>query len=285
MRIVVTGANGQVGIALSKLWKGKNFLDVHFLSRNELPLDKPAIISDILNIYQPDVIIHAAAYTAVDLAEENKEEAFLINAKATEEIAIYSSLNSCKLIYISTDYVFDGNSSEALTELSATNPVNYYGLTKFEGEQAVIKYDPTAIIIRTSWLYYTEGKNFLLTMLRLMSEKSEISVVNDQIGSPTYVGDLVELINLIINSDQWHSGIYHYSNLGKISWYDFAVEIKNIAQKKCDIKPIESHQFPTKAKRPKFSLLDKTKVQDTFNVIVPDWKDSLTKAIAIFTKN
>jgi len=275
MRIVVTGANGQLGSELRDLLAGQTSRDCFFLDRKQLPLEQTLIIQDILAQYQPDIIIHAAAYTAVDKAESEPELADRINHLASEEIAQYCRIHGSKLIVISTDYVFDGNSAIALAEDAPVDPVNVYGLTKLKGEQAIQKWLPEAIIIRTSWVYSTYGNNFVKTMIRLMGEREEISVINDQIGSPTYAKDLAEAILSIINSGVWEGGIYHFSNEGEISWYDFAVAIRDLKGLNCQINPIPTTQYPTPSRRPHYSLLDKSKIKNTFSIFVPSWKDSL----------
>ncbi|WP_312194479.1 dTDP-4-dehydrorhamnose reductase [Sphingobacterium multivorum] len=275
MRIVITGANGQLGSELRDLLAGQTSRDCFFLDRKQLPLEQTLIIQDILAQYQPDIIIHAAAYTAVDKAESEPELADRINHLASEEIAQYCRIHGSKLIAISTDYVFDGNSAIALAEDAPVDPVNVYGLTKLKGEQAIQKWLPEGIIIRTSWVYSTYGNNFVKTMLRLMGEREEISVINDQIGSPTYAKDLADAILAIIDSGVWEGGIYHFSNEGEISWYDFAVAIRDLKSLSCKINPIPTTQYPTPARRPHYSLLDKSKIKNTFSIAVPSWKDSL----------
>ncbi|TYR36826.1 dTDP-4-dehydrorhamnose reductase [Sphingobacterium phlebotomi] len=277
-RILVTGANGQVGSELKELL-GKEDFEVFFLDRKQLPLEQTLIIQDILGMYEPDIIIHAAAYTAVDKAESEPELADAVNHLATEEIAQYCRLHGAKLLAISTDYVFDGHSSEPLTEDSATAPLNIYGLTKWKGEQAIQKWAPESVIIRTSWVYAAYGNNFVKTMIRLMHEREELSVVHDQIGSPTYARDIAQAIVDIIKAATWHPGIYHYSNEGQLSWYDFAVAIRDLIGATCHISPISTSQYPTPAKRPAYSLLDKTKIKDTFGVKVPSWQESLSTCI------
>lgn len=278
-RIVITGASGQLGQELKVLLDQDVSKECFFLDRKQLPLDQISIIQDILSMYQPDLIIHAGAYTAVDQAESDIDLVDQVNHLASEEIALYCRLNGAKLIAISTDYVFDGSSSVALTEDAAVNPINVYGSTKLKGEQAIEKWCPEAIIIRTSWVYSTFGKNFVKTMLRLLSERESISVINDQIGSPTSAKDLAQAIVDIINSGKWYGGVYHYSNEGEISWYDFAVAIRDIKGLKCEIQAIPTTAYPTTAKRPRYSLLDKTKIKATFGVEVPFWKDSLKKQL------
>ena len=274
MRIIVTGANGQLGSELKDVFTD-SFHEVFFLDRKELPLEQTLIIHDILGMYEPDLIIHCAAYTAVDKAESEPGTANLVNHLATEEIAQYCRVNNTKLIAISTDYVFDGTSSTPLTEDAAVSPINAYGLSKLKGEESILKWAPESIIIRTAWVYSTYGNNFVKTMIKLMTEREEISVINDQVGSPTYALDLAKAIVAVVDGEKWESGIYHFSNEGEISWYDFATAIKEIKGLDCKINAIPTSAYPTPAKRPKFSLLDKTKIKQTFGVNVPYWKDSL----------
>lgn len=275
MRIVITGTSGQLGSELKHLLLDNTEKECYFLDRKQLPLDQIQIIQDILGMYQPDLIIHAGAYTAVDKAEEDQVNADLVNHLACEEIAQYCHLHGTRLIAISTDYVFDGSSASALTETAQTAPINVYGRTKLAGEQAIQKWCPDAIIIRTSWVYSTYGKNFVKTMCRLMTERDEVSVINDQIGSPTYAKDLAVALLKIADSSKWEGGIYHYSNEGEISWYDFAVAIRDFRSFDCQVKPIPTSAYPTPARRPKYSLLDKSKIKRIFGVEVPDWKISL----------
>lgn len=279
MKIVITGANGQLGSELQALWSGRNDLDCFFLDRKQLPLDQLLIIHDILDMYQPDLIVHAAAYTAVDLAEKEVEQANIVNHLATEEIAQYCRLNECKLIAISTDYVFDGNAAVPIEEDANVSPVNTYGMTKLLGEQAIQKWWPQSIILRTSWVYSKFGNNFVKTMLRLMKERDEIGVIDDQIGSPTSARDLATVIDHIVRADDWVGGVYHYSNEGEASWYEFALAIRDLTGLTCAVKAIPTAAYPTPAKRPKYSLLDKSKIKNTYNVQIPHWKDSLKQML------
>lgn len=281
MKIVVTGANGQLGSELKNLLSSYSDLDVFFLDRKQLPLDQTLIIQDILSMYEPDVIIHGAAYTAVDKAESEAELADCINHLASEEIAQYCRLHGTRLLSVSTDYVFDGTSSSALSEDAAVGPINTYGLTKLKGEQAIQKWCPEAIILRTSWVYSSYGSNFVKTMIRLMNEREEISVINDQIGSPTYARDLARAIISLVFAAKWVPGIYHYSNEGEISWYDFAVAIRDLKGLDCVIHAIPTSSYPTPAKRPSYSLLDKTKIKDIYGIEIPLWQDSLKDCLEI----
>lgn len=279
MNIVVTGVNGQVGSEIKVLAEQDRSNSYFFLDRKQLPLDKTLIIQDVLGMYQPDLIIHCAAYTAVDKAESEYDLANAINHLATEEIAQYCRIHQTKLIFISTDYVFDGNSSTPLREDEFTAPINTYGLTKLKGEQAIQKWCSEGIIIRTSWVYSTYGNNFVKTMIRLMAEKDKISVINDQIGSPTYAKDLAKAILCIVKAEKWTSGIYHYSNEGKISWYDFAIAIRDLKGFSCVIEAIPTSAYPTAAARPRYSLLNKDKIRTNYHVSIPFWMDSLNEML------
>ena len=280
MKIVITGATGQLGSELYELLINDTEKECYFLDRKQLPLDQMLLIQDILAMYQPDLIIHAGAYTAVDKAEEDCETANLVNHLACEEIAQYCRLHGAKLIAISTDYVFDGNAAVPLPEDAPTAPINVYGQTKLAGEQAIQKWYPEAVIIRTSWVYSAYGKNFVKTMCRLMAEREEVNVINDQIGSPTYAKDLAIAILKIADATVWIPGIYHYSNEGETSWYDFAVAIRDFRSFDCQVKPIPTIAYPTPAQRPKYSLLDKAKIKAVYEVVVPEWKESLAKMLA-----
>ncbi|WP_286754044.1 MULTISPECIES: dTDP-4-dehydrorhamnose reductase [Sphingobacterium] len=285
MRIVITGASGQLGSELKDLLQDNTQRECYFLDRKQLPLDQIPIIQQILAMYEPDLIIHAGAYTAVDKAEEDQVTADLVNHVACEEIAQYCHLHGTRLIAISTDYVFDGSSASALTETAETAPINVYGQTKLAGEQAIQKWCPDAIIVRTSWVYSTYGKNFVKTMCRLMDERDVVGVINDQIGSPTYAKDLASAVVKIVDSSEWEGGIYHYSNEGEISWYDFAVAIRDFRSFDCQVKPIPTSAYPTPARRPKYSLLDKSKIKAVFAVEVPHWEISLAKMLDEEFKN
>ena len=226
-------------------------------------------------------IINCAAYTAVDKAEEEKEEADLANHIAVKNLAVMSSKLNAKLIHISTDFVFDGSSSIPFTEEDKTNPLSVYGKTKLAGEKAVLKHGSEVIIIRTSWLYSSFGNNFVKTMIGLTKKRDSIGIVFDQLGTPTYARDLAEAVLNIINSQDFLTGVYHYSNEGVASWYDFTKAIVEIAGIKCSIDPIETYQYPTPAKRPAYSILNKAKIKKVYNMEIPYWKTSLEKCINI----
>lgn len=281
MKILVTGANGQLGSELRVLSLTQNKHEWIFTDLQELDLsDLKKLYSKISKI-SPSLIINCAAYTAVDKAETEILLSNIINFKAVDLISKWSANNNIKLIHISTDYVFDGNSEIPLKEDALTSPVNVYGSSKLKGESVCLKNDLNSIIIRTSWVYSSFGNNFLKIMRNLMDKRDLLSVVNDQIGSPTYAADLAEVILTIINYEKWIPGLYHYSNEGEISWFDFANDIKYFSNFKTQINGIPTEEYPTAAKRPKYSLLDKTKIKETYNIKVPFYRDSVEKCIKI----
>ena len=293
-KILVTGSNGQLGMELQQLAAADPSVQFIFTNRSDFPLDDFDAINNFITVNQPQYFINCAAYTAVDKAESEKELAYKINAESAGVIAGACKANNVQLIHISTDYVFNGMGSTPYKEDDATDPVNFYGSSKLEGEKKVMQLSPGSIIIRTSWVYSEFGKNFVKTMLRLMADKEQVSVVNDQSGTPTYAADLAEAILKIISTLEnpthhspltTHSGIYHFSNEGHITWYDFAVAIKELSGSPCIVNPISTSQFPTAAKRPFYSVLDKTKIQQTFGVKVNNWKTSLAVCMERLKKN
>jgi dTDP-4-dehydrorhamnose reductase len=289
MRILVTGKNGQLGKSINKIvntGNGKNNYqqdnEFIFVGREELDLSSERSISHYFDRSNKfDVIINCAAYTAVDKAEEEQELVNQVNHLAVKQLAQIAKSQDSKLIHISTDYVFDGVSGQPYLETDAPNPINTYGKTKLAGEKALQEIMPTdAIIIRTSWVYSEFDNNFVKAMLRLGKERDEINVVGDQIGSPTYATDLANAILEIMDNKDYQdkkqsTEIYHYSNEGEISWYEFAKEIFKIAKVDCKVNPITTQQYPTPAKRPKNTLMSKDKIAETFNMNTPDWKESL----------
>ncbi|WP_026714557.1 dTDP-4-dehydrorhamnose reductase [Flavobacterium daejeonense] len=279
-KILVTGANGQLGSELRVLSKDTSFEWV-FTDWQELDLCDLDNLAAAISKINPQIIINCAAHTAVDKAESEYELSDVLNHKAVAVMAQWSAANHCKLIHISTDYVFDGNSAVALTEEAPTAPINVYGVTKLAGEKACVQHNPDAIIIRTSWVYSSFGNNFVKTMSRLMQERDSLNVVNDQIGSPTYAADLAQAILTIINHPKWQSGIYHFSNEGEISWYEFAKAIQEIGRFDCAVSGIPTSAYPTPAKRPAYSLLDKTKIKQVYDVAVPNYKESLQKCMEL----
>lgn len=274
-KVLVTGANGQLGSEIKVLAGNYPDFDFVFTDIDTFPLDEKQKIITNFNRIQPDIVINCAAYTAVDKAEQDKQMADAINHSAVDVLATLCNSSGAKLVHISTDYVFDGTSPIAYKEEDIPNPKSVYGVTKLAGEIACSKKCPESIIIRTAWVYSEFGNNFVKTMLRLMTERESLNVVNDQIGSPTYAADLAQVILTILDSDKWQSGIYHYSNQGEVSWYDFAMDIKEIAQKTCVINGIPTSGYPTPAQRPAYSLLDKSKIQSVYGIVPIDYKTSL----------
>jgi len=274
-KILVTGATGQLGSELRVLSNSCSQFEWVFADRTQVSLDNLSVLQSQLETIEPDFILNFGAYTAVDKAETEQELADVVNHLAVAIIALYANKNKAKLIHISTDYVFDGTSSIALTEEAITQPLNVYGVTKRAGELACLKLNPDAIIIRTSWVYSRFGNNFVKTMQRLLQERDTISVVNDQIGSPTYAADLAQVIMDIVTAQEWIPGVYNYSNEGEISWYEFVLAIQEIGGYICEVNGIPTSAYPTPARRPAYSLLDKSKIKFVYGVNVPDYKDSL----------
>ena len=276
--IVVTGVSGQLGWSIKSISHLHHEYDFLFVDKLQLDLSNPNTIEDFFKLYQPKYFINCAAYTAVDKAESEQITALTINATSVGEIAKQCAAINATLILISTDYVFDGNGKEPYKPYDTTDPVNYYGYTKWLGEKLALENNPNTIIIRTSWVYAEHGNNFVKTMLRLMKERDELKVVNDQIGTPTYATDLANVImNIVIelNKGNTNKGIYHFSNSGVISWFQFAEAIKELSLSNCTILPIASSAYPTPAKRPAYSVLNKESIQTDFNIQLIDWKKSL----------
>ena len=295
MRILVTGKDGQLGRSIHKVISANSEIDNDygsnefiFVGRRELDLSNDSNINHYFNSNNKfDIIINCAAYTTVDKAEEESELANKINHLAVKKIAEIANKQEFKLIHISTDYVFDGESNKLYTETDITNPINVYGKTKLAGEKALQDIMSTdAIIIRTSWVYSEYGNNFVKTMLRLGKERNELSVVSDQIGSPTYATDLAKAILGIINNKDYQdknqsTQVCHYSNEGEISWYEFAKEIFKLAEVDCKVSPITTEQYPTPARRPMNTIMDKNEITKAFSVDTPDWKKSLNTCMTI----
>ena len=278
--IWITGANGQLGTTFRH--KSFSLLDeLFFTDVDELDITHKKAVFSFIETHDIDTIINCAAYTAVDRAEEEVEMAERVNRDGVANLAHAAYELGCLLIHISTDYVFDGMQQTPYTEKVPANPRTVYGRSKWEGEKAVQKSGCLHIIIRTGWLYSDYGSNFVKTILRLSEERPELNVVNDQWGTPTYAGDLADMILQILDMDDLveHEGIYHYSGGGSCTWYDFAREIVSLSGRSCQVNPVTTDLFPSKAKRPAYSVLDKTKICDTFDVVLPDWRDSLRKVV------
>ncbi len=302
-KILVTGAGGQLGREIAAVAALRANLPTNaslssatqssvthstapaefiFAGRTDLPIDDPARIQSFFQTHRPDICINCAAYTAVDKAESEKDIAFRVNGDAVGFLAAVCHSTGARLFHISTDYVFDGNSATPLKEDDPTDPINIYGASKLKGEQLALQQHPEGtLVIRTSWVYSEFGNNFVKTMIRLMREKPSINVVEDQIGSPTYAADLAAALLHIADNQQFVPGIFHYSNEGRISWYEFALAIRELTGSSCPIRPIPTEAFPTPAKRPRFSLLDKSLIRNTYDLRIEDWKTSLTTCIAL----
>lgn len=279
--ILVTGSNGQLGSELREI--GFSALDeVFFTDVAELDITDYGAVERFVKEHDIDTIINCAAYTAVDKAEDEPELAARINTEAVANLAKAAANADCMLIHISTDYVFDGTASSPYTEKDKPCPVSVYGKTKLAGEKAILTSGCFHIIIRTAWLYSSYGHNFVKTILRLADERPEINVVADQVGTPTYAADLAQAIVDIMASEERieHEGIYHFSNEGICSWYDFATEIVRLGGKDCKVNPVTTAEYPTKTRRPAYSVLDKTKIKKILHVRVPEWKEALQRMMS-----
>lgn len=280
MKILVTGANGQLGRELRNVLESNIPGQSIYTDVAELDLTDSKAVDLFFKQNEISHVVNCAAYTAVDRAEEEKLECASININAVKNLAIAADSVGAKIIHISTDYVFDGTAYRPYKESDKVNPISEYGTTKRKGETALLALAPESIIIRTSWLYSPHGNNFVKTMMRLGAEHSEIKVVCDQIGSPTYALDLARAIYRVLLSHQWVEGIFHYSNEGVCSWYDFAKAIHRVAGiKGCNVCPIPTEEYPTAASRPFFSVLDKSRIKATYGADVPYWEDSLIDCI------
>ena len=278
--ILITGANGQLGSEFRELAKQLPSFHFIFTDREELDItDKKAVMTffaDHLIYY----CVNCAAYTAVDKAEQERDIAEKINHTAVGHLAAAAKETNAYFLHISTDYVFNGKSTEPYEPDAPTDPVNFYGETKLRGEQIALRENPATIIIRTAWVYSSFGNNFVKSMMRLMKEKESLHVVSDQKGTPTYAADLAGAVIKIIQSGNWVPGIYHYTNEGETSWYHFAQEIAIQIDTKCVVHPITAAEYPTPAARPLYSVLNKSSIKEEFGIYISPWQDSLKKCIA-----
>ena len=282
MNILITGSNGQLGSEIKQLspyYSSWNFIykDLPDLDITNIELLEKLVKEEAIN-----TIVNCAAYTAVDPAESNQEIAYAVNVLGAKNLAKLSNLYKIKLIHISTDFVFDGKHYLPYKETDQPNPLGVYGSTKLEGEQEVLAECSNSIIIRTAWLYSSFGANFVKTMQKLGNDRNELNVIFDQVGTPTFAGDLAQTILEILTQLEAGStkkGVYHYSNEGIASWYDFAVEVMSLSNLKCRVYPIETFQYPTPAPRPSFSVLNKEKIKTDFGIEIQHWKSSLKKCI------
>lgn len=275
MNILITGSNGQLGTEMRNLSVAHSKHRYFFTDIAELDITNREAVLAYVCENDIDLIVNCAAYTNVDKAEEDEVTARKINAEAVENLAV----TGVKIIHISTDYIFSGNESTPCLESDSAAPRTAYGRTKWEGEQLLLAANPEAVIIRTAWLYSPYGNNFVKTMLRLGAEREELRVVYDQVGTPTYAADLAEAIYAVIEADEWKAGVYHFTDEGVCSWFDFTVEILRQAGLKCRVLPIRSAEYAYKTPRPAYSVLDKAKIKKTFGIEIPYWMDSLAKCL------
>ena len=281
MRILVTGANGQLGNCLRKTFSNDKDLEVVYTDVQDLDITDREEVDHFIRENNFDFIVNCAAYTAVDRAETDDLKAAAINTVAVGNIAQAAAKHRVKVIHISTDYVFNGENYRPYEENDEPYPRSIYGRTKLEGEGILTSFCQDALIIRTAWLYSEFGGNFVKTMLRMASENKSINVVADQIGSPTYAGDLADAIHHILRHNKWLPGIYHFTNEGVASWFDFSKAIFELAGKNVEVNPIPTSQYPTPAKRPLYSVLSKMKIKNTYGVKIPYWRDSLKKCLSL----
>ncbi len=280
-KILVTGSNGQLGSEIKELTNNDRNNLYFFTDRDSLDITDQEMIKSFIATNRIDTIINCAAYTAVDKAEEDEANANAINHLAVKYLAEIAKEENIKLIHISTDYVFDGTNYRPYVEGDPTNPKSVYGATKLAGEKAMQEINPAnSIIIRTSWVYSSFGNNFVKTMLRLGKERDALGVIFDQVGTPTYAKDLAQtILDIVPQITNEKVEIYHYSNEGVLSWYDFAKEIMYMSKLECHIQPIETKEYPTPAKRPYYSLLNKAKIKKEFGITIPYWKDSVNACL------
>jgi dTDP-4-dehydrorhamnose reductase len=281
MVVLVTGANGQLGQAIQSVVGNYPSIDFVFCSSSELNITDSSNCESVFEKYKPQFCINAAAYTAVDKAETESEKAYAINVTGAQNLASVCKAYNTVLLHVSTDFVFDGLATQPYSEAAVPNPTGVYGVTKLQGEQAIKNTWEKHFVVRTSWVYSQFANNFMKTMLRLASERDSLSVVSDQIGTPTNAVDLAECLLTIITFDIRHStfdhyGIYNYSNEGQCSWYDFAKEIFKVNNISINLQPIPTTAYPTPAKRPAFSVLDKSKIKKVFGIEVKNWEESLS---------
>jgi dTDP-4-dehydrorhamnose reductase len=286
--ILVTGANGQLGWELGQLAKSYPTFEFIFVDRSQLDLSLPETFEKIIHTIKPDCIINTAAYTAVDKSETEKALAYTVNATAVQELARISKVLAIPFITYSTDYVFDGEANQPYLSSTKMDPVNYYGSTKAAGETLALEANEHTIIIRTSWVFSSHGNNFVKTMMRLMQERESLNIVADQKGRPTYAKDLaIATMKMIeaIQAGKKLNGVYHYANTGETTWFDFAAKIKAIAGLTCALNPIETKDFPTPAKRPAYSVLDTSKIEEALSLSIPHWEESLANCMKEINAN
>lgn len=284
MKLLITGANGQLGNEMRVALQQCADIDVVYTDVDTLDITDLAQLDAFMLAEKVSHIVNCAAYTAVDKAEDDEVNATKVNVDAVRNLGIMAKKYDAKIVHVSTDYVFDGKSFKPYTEDMPVCPTNVYGRTKLAGEEALFAECENAIVVRTSWLYSSFGNNFVKTMLRLGRERDELNVIFDQVGTPTYAADLAQTILAIITDKEWVSGIYHFSNEGVCSWYDFTIMIHKMAGIECKVNPIESSAYPVRTPRPHYSVLNKTKIKTTFSIEIPYWVDSLQKCLNILER-
>ena len=280
--ILVTGSNGQLGWELGQLAKSYPAFKFVLVDRSQLDLSFPETFEKMIHTIKPDCIINTAAYTAVDKSETEKALSYTVNATAVQTLASICKKLAIPFITYSTDYVFDGEATLPYASSTKVDPVNYYGSTKAAGETLAMEANEDAIIIRTSWVFSSHGNNFVKTMMRLMKERASLNIVADQKGRPTYAKDLaIATMKMIeaLHAGKTMSGVYHYANTGETTWFDFAAKIKAIAGLDCALNPIETKDFPTPAKRPAYSVLDTSKIEEALSIAIPHWEDALANCM------
>lgn len=284
--LLITGANGQLGNEMRCIADCDNINSYIFTDVEELDITNFSDICNFVEIHKPDFIINCAAYTAVDKAEDDNEICAKINTLAVENLANAAKIANAKIIHVSTDYVYGGDATMPYIESDTTNPKSVYGKTKLDGEIALANILPEqSITIRTSWLYSSYGRNFVKTMISLGKERESLNVVCDQRGTPTFARDLANAIMSIVKSNKFEAGIYNYSNEGECSWYEFACEIFKLAKIDCKVNAITTEQYPTKAQRPAYSVLDKSKIKRVYGLEIPEWRVSLKECIKLLNSN
>jgi len=280
--ILVTGSNGQLGWELGQLAKSYPAFKFVLVDRSQLDLSFPETFEKMIHTIKPDCIVNTAAYTAVDKSETEKALSYTVNATAVQTLASICKKLAIPFITYSTDYVFDGEATQPYASSTKVDPVNYYGSTKAAGETLAMEANEDAIIIRTSWVFSSHGNNFVKTMMRLMKERASLNIVADQKGRPTYAKDLAMATMKMIeamNAGKSIKGVYHYANTGETTWFDFAAKIKAIAGLDCALNPIETKDFPTPAKRPAYSVLDTSKIEEALSIAIPHWEDALANCM------
>lgn len=289
MRVIITGAYGQLGSELSELSRLYPSIEFVFTDADTLDIADEKALGLSFKKFRPGFVVNCAAYTAVDKAEDDRETAQRINSLAPGSLATACKNTGAKLVHISTDYVFDGEKNHPYNENDLVKPLGFYGKTKSDGEAVCMKNNPDAMIIRTSWLYSSFGNNFVKTMLRLGKEKGSLTVVFDQVGTPTYARDLagaiLKIIEMSDSSGKFTPGIYHYSNEGVCSWYDFSIAIFEMAGLTCKVAPVRSDEYVTKTRRPFYSVLDKSKIKSVYKLEIPYWRDSLKECVERIIKD